>query len=357
MIGEFKVWNLRSYGRARFDFSARKQLLIGPNGAGKSNLLEAIAFLGLLRSFRTTRIAEMIRSGEDGFAVGGSWTGERAYADRLEARWRKDGRRALFVNDNPVAAGRDFIQYFHPVVFAPEDLDLIAGAPGERRRFVDMLCSQLDPGYLNVLHDYIRALKQRNGALRSRHPDPDVLAAYEELLAFACADLTARRRRRMADFNLELAELCGKDPAERISIDYHPMCDGSAEEVLALFARLRTREMEHHASLCGCHLDDFRIRRGGRLMRGFASNGQSRLAALFLKLASAALLRRHCGSRNLVILVDDVTGELDRGRRAEFLERIAEAEQVFFTVTELPTDGFFKDAAVTELPPPDAAAG
>ena len=103
MIGEFKVWNLRTYARARFDFSGRKQLLIGPNGAGKSNRLEAIAFLGLLRSFRTTRIGEMIRTGEEAFAVGGAWHTGDGFTENLEARWHREGRRTLAVNGNPVA--------------------------------------------------------------------------------------------------------------------------------------------------------------------------------------------------------------------------------------------------------------
>ena len=295
MIGEFKVWNLRSFPRARFDFSAPRQLLLGPNGAGKSNLLEAIAFLGLLRSFRTTRLGEMVRTGEPGFAVGGTWHTDSGCADALEVRWDRDGRRVLTVNGNPVASGRDFIQYFHPVVFAPEDLEIITGAPAARRRFFDMLCSQLDSGYLNVLHDYAHALKQRNAALRGGRIDRKVLAAYENLLAFAGADLTARRRERVTEFNRDLGALSSRDPEGVLELEYHPFCEGSPEEHLAQFARLREREIERRTSLCGCHLDDFRMRRGGHWMRGFASNGQNRLAALFLKLTAAELVGRHCG--------------------------------------------------------------
>ena len=349
MIGEFKLWNLRNYERARFDFSGRKQLLIGPNGAGKSNLLEALAFLGVLRSFRTTRIGEMIRAGANGFAIGGDWHTDAGYVERLETRWQADGRRQLFVNGNALASGRDFIQYYHPVVFAPEDLELITGMPGARRRFFDMLCSQLDPGYLNVLHDCFHALKQRNAALRRGRAAPEVMEAYEGLLAFAGADLTARRREWLAEFNRELAILSAAEAEGEIEVEYHPQCAGSAEDYLDLFARMRPREMERHSSLCGCHLDDFRVRRGGRPMRGFASNGQNRLAALFFKLASAALLARHCGERNLLILVDDVTGELDEARRAVFWSRIAGAAQMFFTFTARPDDEFFADARVTEL--------
>ena len=350
MIGEFKVWNLRNYARARFDFSGRKQLLVGPNGAGKSNLLEAIAFLGLLRSFRTTRIGEMIRTGEEAFAVGGAWHTGDGFTENLEARWHREGRRTLAVNGNPVASGRDFIQYFHPVVFAPEDLELITGPPTARRRFFDMLCSQLDPGYLNVLHDYAHALKQRNAALRRGRADSKVLAAYETLLAFAGADLTARRSERIAEFNRELGALSSREPEGVLALEYRPFCDGSGEEHLAQFERLREREIERRTSLCGCHLDDFRMRRGSRWMRGFASNGQNRLAALFLKLASAELVARHCGRQHLVVLVDDVTGELDPCRRGLFWERIQEAEQMFFTVTALPDDLCFRDAARTVLP-------
>ncbi|MPM58017.1 DNA replication and repair protein RecF [bioreactor metagenome] len=347
MIGEFKLSNLRNYDRARFDFSGRKQLLVGPNGAGKSNLLEALAFLGVLRSFRTTRIGEMIRTGADGFAIGGAWQAGGGYVERLETRWQSDGRRQLFVNGNAVASGRDFIQYYHPVVFAPEDLELITGMPGARRRFFDMLCSQLDPGYLNVLHDYFHALKQRNAALRQRRAVPEVMEAYESLLAFAGADLTARRQVWLAEFNRELAAL--SETEGRIEVDYRPQCAGSAEDYLALFDRMRSREIERHSSLCGCHLDDFRVRRDEQPMRGFASNGQNRMAALLFKLASAALLARHCGERNLLILVDDVTGDLDRARRSAFWARIAGAEQMFFTFTARPEDEFFADAQITAL--------
>ncbi len=351
MIGEFKLLNWRNCERARFVFSARKNVFSGPNGAGKSNLLEALGFLGILRSFRTARIAELVRIGAAEFHLRGDWLDAAGRATRLEVGMDSAGKRRLLLNQAPVTGGRDFIQHFQPVIFAPEDIELATGAPGVRRRFFDMLASQLDTGYMNVLHDYFHALRQRNAVLKSRRrTDIAVLEAYEGLLAFAGADLTARRRRYVECFNAELGNL-EPDENARIRVEYRPQCDAGPEAYLELFARSREREIERRTGLVGCHLDDFRVWRGALPMRGVASNGQNRLAALYFKLASTRMMMAGRGAENLVVLADDVTGDLDETRRQAFFRTVENAGQLFFTFTRPPRDDFFAGAATWRLPP------
>ena len=327
----------------------RKNLFIGPNGSGKSNLLEALGFLGILRSFRTSRINELIRLGCDGFHLRGVWQQPSGSAVQLEVALNRSGQRQLQINGTLESSGRDFIQHFYPVVFAPEDMDLVCGIPTLRRRFFDMLASQLDDGYINVLHDYMHALKLRNLALRSGKCNLEKLKIYEGLLAFAGADLTARRQRCVEKFNHVLSGLAD-DPQAKLNFDYRMQCSSGPEAYLELFDRNRNREMEKRVTLCGCHLDDFNLLRGNQLMRGFASNGQNRLAALHCKLAAALLVMHNRGAEKLVALVDDVTGELDEYNRMRFYRLLEPAGQLFFTFTEQPAEDFFAGAKIFDFP-------
>ena len=347
MIGEFKALDWRSFERTHWFFE-RKNLLVGRNGSGKSNILEALGFLGILRSFRTARIGDLVRHDAAEFHLRGIWQ-ENSRKTVLEIGMNCSGERLLSVNGNRERSGRDFIRHFFPVVFAPEDMETVCGAPGVRRRFFDMTASQLSDSYVNILHDYIAALKARNLMLKNpRKIDMAKLEAYEGLMAFAAAELTARRTKFIGEFNKMLAALAPK-ASETISIEYHPQCSGGAEAYLAAFARSRSRELEKRTTLTGCHLDDYRFCLANKNMRGFASNGQNRMAALNTKLAAARMLMQNHGAEKLVALVDDVTGELDNFHREIFFETIAPAGQLFFTYTSIPEDKFFKDAKVQML--------
>lgn len=348
MIGEFKVVNWRSFERARWFFE-QKNLFIGINGSGKSNLLEALGFLGILRSFRTAKISELVRNDAQELHLRGIWQ-ENGRRTMLETSMNSSGERLLKVNGNSERSGRDFIRHFFPVVFAPEDIEVVNGAPGGRRRFFDMTASQLSDGYVNILHDYTAALKSRNIMLKNpRKIDPAKLEAYEGILAFAAAELTERRQQFIEKFNRMLSALAPAS-AELISVTYHPQCSDGPEGYLEAFARNRKREMEKRTTLTGCHLDDYRFCLAGKVMRGYASNGQNRMAALNTKLAAARMLMQNHGAEKLVALVDDVTGDLDSNHREMFFETISPAGQMFFTYTSVPEDRFFKDAKVQNLP-------
>ena len=343
MISEFRALNWRSCERARLFFE-QKNLFIGANGSGKSNLLEAIGFLGVLRSFRTAKIQELIRHDCGSFHLRCNW-----HKHSLEVSMTRSGERQLLIDGATERSGRDFIQYFNPVIFAPEDMEIVCGIPPVRRRFFDMLACQLDPGYINVLHDYQRALKMRNQMLKSGKSNLDKLEVYEGLLAFAGSDLTCRRQQLIRLFNQTLQQL-EDDKTARLSVDYRMQCADGPEAYLELFGRNRKREIEKRTTLTGCHLDDYIFLRGGNLMRGFASNGQNRLAALYCKLAASQMLMQLCGAGKLVALIDDVTGELDEKNRRKFYNLREPAGQLFFTFTEIPQDNFFKNAKTLVLP-------
>lgn len=348
MLCEFRLMNYRSCRRALLHFE-RKNLFIGANGSGKSNLLEAIGFLGVLRSFRTVRPAELIMHNCSQTALRGVWQQPGKLPLTLEVALERSGSRRLLINGNCENSGREFIRHFYPVVFAPEDMELICGMPQLRRRFFDMLACQLDDGYINVLHDYQRALKLRNLLLKSAKADPVKLEVYEGLMAFAGSDLTQRRRQLIDNFNAVLKTLAA-DPDSMLLTDYRPYCNGDPEEYLAMFSRNRSRELEKRTTLTGCHLDEYQILRGGHIMRGFASNGQNRLAALHCKLTAALMLMRNRGAEQLLALVDDVTGELDEYNRQQFYELLQPAGQSFFTFTEKPSEKFFSDSKLFTMP-------
>lgn len=345
MLKELSLLNFRSYAAQRIQFSSAWTVFCGANGAGKSNLLEAVFFLTMLRSFRTTASRELVRHGESSMEIKGLL--ERGiWKEELSVNMSSDGSRSLIRNGRAVGKSSDFIDLALPVAFAPEDVMLISGNASGRRRFADMYLSLLDPVYRTRLYHYNSALMQRNSALKRGRAAAAMAQAFEPVMAENGLYVIQRRKLFAAMVAAETAELLKADPDADFAILYRP--DAWADSADELRERLRLdreREIKRGCTMSGPQLDDFLLTLRGEPMRSFASSGQRRKIAVCLKMAAYNLLRRKSGGkRPLVVLVDDVTGELDAANRERFLEQVKTADQAFFTFTSVPNDAAFTAA-------------
>lgn len=334
------VADFRSWERAELDLEPGVTVLLGPNGVGKTNLVEAAGYLATLGSHRVATDAPLIRRGAPRAVVRGQVVHHgRELAVELEITAGRANRAR--VNRAPVARPRDVLGILRTVLFAPEDLALVRGDPGERRRFLDDLLVARHPRYAAVRADYERVLRQRSALLKTARSGGDLrtLDVWDGHLAQHGAALLAGRLELAAALAGPATEAFAEvaPSSEPIAAVYRASVEGELPAdpaeleplLLAAFARVRRQEVERGVCLVGPHRDDLELRLGDGPAKGYASHGESWALALALRLASYRLLR--ADDVEPVLILDDVFAELDAQRR-DALAAVAErAEQVVVT--------------------------
>lgn len=347
-VRHLSLVDFRSYPAAEVDLEPGTTVLVGPNGHGKTNLVEAIGYVSTLGSHRVATDAPLVRTGA-----------ERAI---VRAAVVRDGRELLVeieicpgranrarLGRAPVPRPREVLGALRTVLFAPEDLALVKGDPGERRRFLDELLVARAPRFAGVRADYERVLRQRNALLKTAGAarraggagDLRTLDVWDGHLARSGAELLAGRLdlveslRPLVDKAYDAVSQ-GTGPA---TIDYRCSVgdgvdlaadrDTLAAALLAELARLRGQEVDRGICLVGPHRDDLQLSLGPSAARGFASHGESWSYALALRLASYDLLCSDGGEP--VLILDDVFAELDTGRRERLAGLVGAAEQLLVT--------------------------
>jgi DNA replication and repair protein RecF len=329
--------HFRNVGLATLEFSGGRQFLVGANGQGKTNLLEAAGFLTALRSFRATDNKLLIGHGQQVAAIACELEHERLGDTRVTLKLRPAGKE-LWCDQQRVTRLADYLGKFPTVVFSSQDLQLVRGSPAGRRRWLDLTLAAMDAAYLKALQTYARALAERNSLLKRGHAADAELAAFEQVLAPAAAELIGLRAAGLRALGLTLtaayARLC--DEAEPAGLAYEPdFAEPSAEILLARLEGARARDQQFRTTLVGPHRDDFNFHVRGKSAKDFASEGQQRSLVLALRLAQAAWFQARSGVRP-VLLADDVLGELDPERRRRFWAAIDPESQVIATGTKLP---------------------
>ena len=347
-ITELTLRSYRSYETLHLAFDPGVQIFLGANAQGKTNIIEALYYAAFGRSHRTSSDAELIRVGADGAHIGLSFR-RHDVPGELSFTFARGARRLITYAGESLRQ-RDLVGLLPMVLFSPEDLFLVKGAPALRRRYLDAELSQASPAYYGELLRYTRILKQRNAVLkdiRERLAAPDDLSPWDAQLARSAAYIVTRRIAAVAQLGAlsarvqavlaageELAlayEIAGAgaedfaedDMTESLHVWYNKMlCEG------------RARDIARAATGVGPHLDDLVLRVGGMSLRSYGSQGQQRTGALALKLAELFYLQENIGEAP-ILLLDDVMSELDADRRRALLDFIRhEHIQTFITATD-----------------------
>jgi DNA replication and repair protein RecF len=339
--------DFRSWAHADLDLESGRTVFVGPNGYGKTNLIEALWYSSTLSSHRVATDAALIRAGAQRSVVSTIVVNEgRELAVDLEITTGRANKARL--NRSPVRSTREVLGVLRAVLFSPEDLALVRGEPGERRRYLDELASIRRPRVAAVRADYDRVLRQRTALLKTaggaRYRGDQVLDSldvWDGHLASHGAELIAARVELVNQLNPEVEKAYqllapGSRAASiryRSSVDVDGAGEGVAFYEAALLdglARRRDAEIERGVCLVGPHRDELELRLGDHIAKGFASHGESWSMALALRLAAYELLRSD--GTDPVLLLDDVFAELDTSRRRALAGVAGTAEQVLVTV-------------------------
>lgn len=357
-----RIENFRNIGEAEVHFSPGVNVLYGDNAQGKTNLLEAVYFTALGKSFRPAKEAELIRFGAEGCRI------LNTFSDSLRTQtlsYRLSGGRGRrLVEQNGVRVTRmsDMVGAFRVVLFCPEHLSLIQGGPELRRGYLNVALSQLRPVYLRALQRYNQILKERNSLLRRAPEDMATFRATEPMwsaqLAHEAALIAAMRDVYISRVN-RLVAACFSDMTEdgevpeltyvnSLGLTGEALADRADVEAryLSLLSTRHDREIGAGATLWGIHKDDIAVTLNGRPARQFASQGQQRSLALAMKLAEGEISAQESGGDRPVFLFDDVLSELDSRRRAYLMGEL-EGRQVIMTTCDPSASGIAADRVHT----------
>lgn len=342
------IRDFRNVARAELHVAAPGMVIVGPNGHGKTNLLEAIRYLHTLRSVRGARDADLVRFGAEAFHVGAHVTG--AVVDEVGVGFARVARRKKVVLDGVECLRlADAFGALPSVMFSPRDVELVAGPPAERRRFLDIALATTSRRYLTALQRYRAALVRRNATLReaARRTPTDAsarVAVWEPALADAGATLWCERVRWSVWAAPRLEALCAAiGERQRVTLDYHTLLsvegsdtgdEATVRDRLAMsFERDRAQDLKRALTHSGPHRDDLSLKLGGRSLRTFGSAGQQRTTAIALRLLERETLYEQTGHIPLVLL-DDPFAELDVDRARRILRVLADgpAGQTFLVV-------------------------
>ena len=327
--------DFRNLERVDLSFPSAGVVVVGDNGQGKSNLLESIYYLHLLRSVRGARDVDVVRFGAPGFHIGARAEGGAHH--ELGAGFQRQGRKKRVKLDGSEPPRlSDALGALPCVLFSPADLELIAGAPNARRRYLDILLALTARRYLAALQRYRHALAQRNAALREALKSPVAkveqrvaiwdapLAEYGAVLWTERVAWTERAAGRFAEVVSAIGE---RSPVTlRYASSLEPATRDVADVAQALANGLEARrslDIRRGLTHTGPHRDDLTILLAGRELRAFGSAGQQRTGAIALRLLEAETLRERL-SRTPMLLLDDPFAELDVHRSARILELLGE---------------------------------
>jgi DNA replication and repair protein RecF len=330
-VSEAKVWlrrlsarDFRNLVRLDLELPESGLAIIGENGQGKTNLLESIYYLQVLRSVRGARDQDLVRFGAKGFHISASCESDTAH--EIAVGFEAHGKKKKVTIDGGIASRlSEAFGALPSVMFSPRDIQLVAGSPGERRRFLDLVLALSSRRYLSALQHYRAALSRRNAALRdsARTGDEAAVAVWEPQLAEHGAMLVCSRldwvRQRKDEFSRITAAI-GETGESAITYTSTAAKDADVRGGLeSALSRQRKHDIRRGMTHAGPHRDDLALTLDGRDMRLFGSAGQQRTAAIALRMLESETIREARGLAPLLLL-DDPFAELDVNRSARILD-------------------------------------
>lgn len=339
-INSLHVVNFRKYKKQTFTFDGPMTFIHGPNGGGKTSVLEALYMASVGKSPRTNRDTVVISHAQESAAVNVDFV-HRDVEQRVKIKIYRQQRKEMMLNDTPVRQ-KELVETLQTVFFGPDDIQLVKGSPQQRRRFLDLSLSRVNPLYYDALLRYNRVLAQRNRCLKTG--EESSAYGWDEQLAQQAAYITAERIRSMKEWNRRLRTIGSEISAADINLElvytrpYTKDDDCSAELYRTLLAQTRERDSRYGYTSVGPHRGDWSILRETWDVAQYGSQGEQRLAILALKLCEVDFLQEQTGE-SPILLLDDVLSELDGDRRTAFLHWIhTHRIQMIMTGTDIPQE-------------------
>jgi DNA replication and repair protein RecF len=351
LFRRIRAAGFRNFALVEADLGAGSHFIRGENGQGKTNLLEAMAFVSSLRSFRTVETGALIGwEAEPKEAVLLAEIEHDELGDCLLEIRLRNGQKSVLLDGERVERMADFVGRFPTICFSSQDIQLIRGSPAQRRRFLDMMLVVMDPDYIGCLTRYHHALKSRNALLRQR-AGAALRRPFEAALAREGADVVARREELLDQFRPHFkaayATISGIEESPEVLYRATLPCT-DADTYAESLQSCSHRDEDMGTTTRGAHRDDLEIRLQGHAAKEFASEGQQRGLVLALRLGLVEWYRNRGGTQP-VILADDIVGELDGCRRNGFWAAVGTARQIIATGTHWPEAGTGRNWARWEM--------
>ena len=336
LIKKITLKNFRNHQFLSFDFSDRINTISGPNAIGKTNVVEAIYYLSLARSFRTEDDNEVIMKNQDRAEIDAQ-IAEGDINRKIKVVLTRSARHVT-INGKPILNRQELFKVVNVILFQPKDVMLFNGPPMDRRNFLDISISKKSNIYLDYLSRYKKVLKERNDLLKSDSLDHTLLDVTTEMLVKLSGSIISYRQMYVKDINDILNKitraLTGTN--EKFELRYYPFVAYDAnfnDNAKKAFKRAEESDFKHKQTSIGIHREDISISLNGRDIASFGSQGEKRIAALALKLSPYFLIEDK--DKKPIIVLDDVMSELDNNNQKRLIAFLRKFNQVFITGTKL----------------------
>lgn len=332
-IKKIKIKNFRNYKEQEINLEKNINIFYGENAQGKTNIIESIFLCSLGKSFRAKKDIEMIKLNEKNAIVEIEYEkSDREGKIKIELENKKN----IYLNGIKIKKLSELLGNLNIVIFTPDDINILKGGPQNRRRFLDIMISQLRPNYMHILNLYLKTIDQRNKYLKQikeENKDEKLLEIWDEKLAEYAIKIYEYRK-EFTDKIIEKIKIIHNkitNGKEEIQLEYLTECINK-EKYLYLLKERRKLDIIKGFTTKGIHRDDFMIYINKKEINIYGSQGQNRTAMLSLKLAELQVIYDELGEYP-ILLLDDFMSELDKNRRKNFLENIKDT-QVIITGTE-----------------------
>ena len=339
-ITKIKLENFRNYTNQEISFNKGINVIYGDNAQGKTNILEAVFLCSMGKSFRTNKDKELIKLSEDFAKI----NIEYEKSDRKgKIEYIISNKKIISIKGVKIKKLSELLGNINSIIFSPDDMEILKDGPQKRRKFLNMLISQLRPRYLFNLNDYNKTLEQRNNYLRQikyENKPKNMIDIWNEKLANH-AQIIYEYRREFVDKILKKIVDIHKNitnNSEEIKINYISDFKNKEEYIRKLNEKLN-KDIERGYTSTGIHKDDFEVYINGKNINLYGSQGQFRTAILSLKLSELYVIYDEIGEYP-ILLLDDFMSELDEKRRKKFVENITDAQVILTGTHKLILENF-----------------
>ena len=336
LIKRIGLKNFRNHQSLSFEFTDHLNILTGLNAVGKTNIVEAIYYLSLGRSFRTSEDIDLIKKNHERAEIDATIL-EGELTRKIKIIITKTGRMVM-INGKNISKLSELSKCVNVILFQPKDVMLFSGPPRDRRNFLDIAISKKSSIYLDYISRYDKVLKERNDLLKMEKVDQTLLDVTTELMVKLSGSIISYRQMYVKDINDILNKITRALTGEKgkFELKYYPFVPYDAdyqENAKKAFKRAEESDFKHKQTSIGIHREDISINLNGRDIATFGSQGENRIAALALKLSPYFLIEDK--DKKPIIVLDDVMSELDQANQERLIKFLRKFEQVFITGTKL----------------------